>query len=106
MDSTQRLMYARSAASQLEPWAAGDFDNHADTVRAIYAEGERLSRILDEEEGDARAIVVELQEELTALAGMADGALRLAREAIDLAVASGAAPDRAAVLARLVDAWR
>src|SRR5687768_13838821 len=77
---------AIDAAELLRSWADGDFDGFADSLAEIARPGQRLTAHLREQEGDARRIQADLDDELARLAELTRGALLLVRRAIDLAL--------------------
>jgi hypothetical protein len=77
---------ANEVAELLQAWAAGDFDGFVEALDSIAQPGQELIEELRVQEGDARRIQGEIEEELERLAGLARGAMYLARHAVDLAL--------------------
>lgn len=74
------------AAELLDAWAANDFDGFSDDMDSIAEPGQHLTDELRSQEGDARGIQSDLEDELLRLARITRGVLYLARHAIDLAM--------------------
>lgn len=92
-DETTRFR-AAVACEALEPWAVNDVDGHRETLGQLGSEAlEIVEEILDND-GDARACMHRLEVLVHDLIADLDGALRVARDAIDLAANLGAGSRR------------
>lgn len=95
-----------AAADLLRAWAGGDFDGFADALDSIATDSEALIAELRRQEGDARGIQPDLEDELARLIGLVRGSLYLTRHAVDLALdppLKGRFLGRGEVLDQLVD---